>query len=1013
MIFFKLIRPYSQCTNHKSANLIRKEFVDYFTKDLKHNVIRSSPVSPITDHSLAFVNAGMNQFKGIFLNHHEPPAMKVVNSQKCIRVGGKHNDLSVVGNDSYHHTFFEMLGNWSFGDYFKEEACSYAWNLLTNVYGIPKEYLYVTYFGGNEELGMGPDMECKDIWLRLGLPECRVLPFGMRENFWEMGMSGPCGPCTEIHVDYMKRPANQAARVNKGYADLMELWNIVFIQYERLANGCIVPLPKHHVDTGMGLERLVTLLQGKKSNYDTDLFQPLFNAIQKLSNAPEYKGTFGNNDTGQIDYGYRILADHVRMVTVALADNMLPEQHPKLRRVLRSAIDIGEKIFRKSGIVAKLTCNVTDNLGEAYPELYNNLKQVQRIIDFEEDLLKRLRNTSGKMWNNMVKIRPELASITDWMAPGLVDGYKDLQSMLKDLRKTNVLSGTIAFKLYDTYGLNSETIAELAQIESLYFDEAGFEKELDNRRYQSRIGLDKRTILTKESLRILEENHVPKTNDSFKYNYTYDESSYEFPTLNSKLLGIIINGNLVTSKNCSEITTNNRIAINIDEILNSTDEIGIILDKTVCYSLEGGQVSDKGNIRIKNLLFNINNVRKVNGYVIHLGHFAKTDAPTSELQLQMEDDCLVNIEPNIRVGAMKHHTAAHLLNAVVKHVMQVAHQRGCAVDMDSLKLQFNSFGEQLTSKQMKIIEDCINNNIESRAAVTVQTLNSLELLKQNDITLLPGEIYPYTGIRVIEINTDDLKAKEACCGTHVHNTGVLQYFCFLAYTSKGATKRTVKAVVGDRALRMKEAGERIWKRIVELEATSDKFTYELFNAEINRIKQEINDENILLPYLIKEKCLTHLEKLSKTVWLREKENEKACIIREISNAADSSSRCLVHCLKKNPTHLSLHEIVSFFSETPILILSHINGSVKARCSVPQETISNTFNAQTWMDIVLQVFNAEHRPVKGFNPMLVASMKSTQVSQNDFQIYMEKAIMQATRFASVHLQKTEPINYKNQ
>ncbi|XP_011051624.1 PREDICTED: alanine--tRNA ligase, mitochondrial [Acromyrmex echinatior] len=1026
MISLKLIRPYSQFTNNKPANLIRNEFLDYFTKDLKHSFIRSSPVSPITDHSVAFINAGMNQFKGIFLDYYKPPVTKVVNSQKCIRVGGKHNDLSIVGKDSYHHTFFEMLGNWSFGDYFKEDACSYAWNLLTNVYDIPTEYLYVTYFGGNEELGMSPDLECKDIWLRLGLPEHKVLPFGMRDNFWEMGVSGPCGPCTEIHVDYMKRSTNQAERVNKGYADLMELWNIVFIQCERLTNGCIVPLPNHHIDTGMGLERLVTFLQGKKSNYDTDLFQPLFDAIQKHSNAPEYKGKF-DDDTGKtmvtelsLDYGYRILADHARMITIALADDMLPEQHPKLRKILRHAMDIGEKTFRKSGIVSELACNVADNLGVTYPELHTNLKQVQKIIDFEEELLKRLRNTSGKMWNKMIKTRPELIAVTDWMAPGLVDGYKDLQSMLKELRKTNVLSGIVAFKLYDTYGLNSETIAELAQIECLYFDEIDFEKQLDNRRYQSRIGLDKHsTVITKESLGILKKNHVPKTDDSFKYNYTYNGNIYEFPVLSSKLIGIIVNGELVASKNYSDIktnNTNNKTVVNIDEILNSTNKIGIILDKTICYSLEGGQVSDKGNIRIKNLLFNIDNVRKVNGYVIHSGYFAKTDLSISELHLQIDDDCLVNIESNIRIGAMKHHTAAHLLNAALKQVMQVIYQRGCTVDMDSLKFQFNSLGEQLTLEQMKTIEDCINNVIQSRAVTTVQTVNSLELLKQNDVMLLPGEIYPYTDIKIVEINTNDLKAKETCCGTHVHNTDVLQHFCFLTYTSKGATKRIVKAVVGPEALRMKQAGENICQRISELEGVlrSDKFTYELFNTELNRIKQEINAQNIQvpLPYLIKEKCLTQLENLSKIAWLREKEIEKDFITREIIDATDSSSCFIVYCLNKNPIYLSLHEVVSLFSEIPILVLSYTNGFVKARCSMPQEIASSAFNAQTWMNIILQIFNAEYGSIKGFKPMLVASMKSTKVSQ-DFQIRMEEAITEATKFASAHVKKVEFTNNKNQ
>ncbi|XP_014470633.1 PREDICTED: alanine--tRNA ligase, mitochondrial isoform X2 [Dinoponera quadriceps] len=951
-------------------------------------------------------------FKGIFLNYYEPPATKVVSSQKCIRVGGKHNDLDIVGKDSYHHTFFEMLGNWSFGDYFKEDACSYAWNLLTNVYGIPKEYLYVTYFGGNKDLDIAPDLECKDIWLRLGLPEYKILPFDVRDNFWEMGISGPCGPCTEIHVDYMKRSVNQAARVNKGYADLLELWNIVFIQYERLANGCIIPLPKHHVDTGMGLERLVTLLQGKKSNYDTDLFQPLFHAIQKYSNAPKYKGTFNNDDTGKIDYGYRILADHARMVAVALADDMLPEQHPKLRRVLRNAIDIGEKIFRKTDILAELVRHVADNLGEAHEELHNNLKQVDKIIQFEQDLYNRLRNTSGKRWKEMVKIRPELASVTDWTASGLLDGYKNLQTVLKDLRKTNVLPGTVAFKLYDTYGLNSETITELAQIESLHFDEVDFKNQLDIRRYQSKIGFNKyNAIFTEDNLKILEENHVPKTDDSFKYNYMHNGSNYEFSALNSKLIGIIINGKLVASMNYSHTAkpndVNSKTAINVSDILNSKDEIGIILDKTVCYSIEGGQVSDRGNIHVKNLLFNIHNVRKVNGYVIHFGQFEETNIPTSELYLTMEDDCSVNIDSQTRIDIMKHHTAAHLLNAAIKEVLHTVYQRACTVDKDSLKLEFNPFGEKLTLEQVKTIEDRINNVIQSNVAVTVQTLNSLQLLAQDDITLVPGEIYPYTNIRIVEINANDLKAKEACCGTHVHNTGVLQHFYFLTHTSKGATNCTVKAVVGPRTLRMKQAIEKIQHKITELENTlqSTELTYEAFNAKINRIKEKINDrtEQISLSYLFKMDCLTHLKNLSVKKWLQEKEIEKASVTREITTATDSSY-FIVHCLDKNPTYLSLHEVVSLFSGTPVLVLSHNNGSMKARCSVPQEIVSSVFNAQTWMDIVLKIFHAKYGPIKGFEPMLVACMKSKQMSRDFIEMHTKRAIAEATKFASAHVKR---------
>jgi alanyl-tRNA synthetase len=258
------------------------------------------------------------------MGNQVPAHKRVTNSQKCIRVGGKHNDLSIVGSDSYHHTFFEMLGNWSFGDYFKKEACGMAWELLTKVYGIEPARLYVTYFKGNPELNLPADLECRDIWRELGVPADRIIGFG-KENFWEMGTSGPCGGCTEIHVDHLPsyKTLNRAKDVNQDLSSLTELWNLVFIEYFRNPNGSIVKLPEKHVDTGMGFERLVAFLQGKNSNYDTDLFQPIFRRIQEVTGASGYSGTF---DTSNLDTAYRILADHTRMVAVSLADGMFPEE---------------------------------------------------------------------------------------------------------------------------------------------------------------------------------------------------------------------------------------------------------------------------------------------------------------------------------------------------------------------------------------------------------------------------------------------------------------------------------------------------------------------------------------------------------------------------------------------------------------------------------------------------------------------------------------------------------------
>ncbi|XP_076161952.1 alanine--tRNA ligase, mitochondrial isoform X2 [Ptiloglossa arizonensis] len=868
MNFWFLIRRYSTSNAvKKSAKLIRNEFLDYFEKDLGHTFIRSSPVRPLHDPTVAFVNAGMNQFKGIFLDYYDPPVTKAVNSQKCIRISGKHNDLNIVGNDVYHHTFFEMLGNWSFGDYFKEEACRYAWNLLTKHYGIKEDFLYVTYFAGNEQLGLEPDLECKDIWLSIGISKDKIVPFGLEDNFWEMGISGPCGPCTEIHVDHTKQIINQSTRINKGYADLTELWNIVFIQYERLSDGTIVPLSKHYVDTGMGFERLVALLQEKKSNYDTDIFQPLFKAIQKFANTPEYKGQF-YNDESSLDSGYRILADHSRMITVALADGMMPEDHNKLRRIIRKAIAVSEKTFKKEGMLLELSNAVADNLGDVYPELQNNLKKVQKIIEFEEDLFKSLRIASDKKWKQILKIRPELVTITNWMTPNLFEGYNYLQSNLKDSKETKILSGYVAFKLYDTYGLTVETIIKLAEIESLYFDEKAFQDKLENIKYRSRIGLMKDSeIVIKKVVEILEKNRIPKTDDIFKYKYTFDGNNFQFPKIESKIIGLIINGNLILNRE-NEIVNSNR---NSDEEV----EIGIILDKTLCHSWKSGQSPDTGVICTTDLIFNINNVNKINDYVIHFGKFAQNNSKFLGETLKVGDSCVVSINPEFRTGVMRHHTAAHLLNASIQQAMQIAHLRSTLIYSDILRLQFNCFGNELTFEQLERIENCLNSLINADVPVKIRTINSSELLEEDCfITSIPKEVFPYTGIHLVTIDTRILKSKEACCGTHVPKTGILEDFCFLFYSSTKTGKLTIKATVGPRARFAKLKGENVENEILNLEhkLKTNEVSYKTFTSLSKDIEDKItnDDTEMLIPYIIKKKCLTKLTVLKKYAAVRKR-----------------------------------------------------------------------------------------------------------------------------------------------
>ncbi|XP_066595577.1 alanine--tRNA ligase, mitochondrial [Prorops nasuta] len=993
----------NKATTAKTSKVIRQEFLNYFSKDLGHTFIQSSPVQPFNDKSIAFVNAGMNQFKGIFLDLCKAPAPKIVNFQKCIRVGGKHNDLVLVGNDTSHLTFFEMLGNWSFNDYFKREACEYAWNLLTGPYEINKECLFVTYFGGDKSHNLPPDLECRDIWLNIGLPENRIIPSDMKNNFWEMGPVGPCGPCTEIHID-RNLYFTQYGQTNETNMDLIELWNLVFMQYKRIEDGSIIPLSKHHIDTGMGFERLVSLLQRKKSIYDIDIFQPLFAEIQKCTGAPKYKGTFQNNGNN-IDYGYRILADHSRMITVALADNVLPEKNHKLRRIIRKAIDTSENIFKQGGLLQELACIVADDLADVYPELHTNLSQVNMVLQFEIELKKRLQGASFHKWKKLIELRPELEIVSDNLAPGLSQAYMFIQDKLPTMQNNNVLSGDVAFKLYDTYGLNLQTIVELAKVESLKFDEIAFEEEMSKTRYRSKIGFDRYTA--RKLIVKFNDKCIPKTCDALKYKYTVDRETYEFPIIKSQVLAVIINDNVIFEDVHQELS---------NMLLKKTSKatIGIILDKTAFYSTEGGQVHDKGYIYTKDYTLIIDKVEKVEGYVIHYGEL---DAPNFKvlkslnmLDLQNSNNCTVCIDKHVRVGAMRHHTATHLLNAALKQILPVHHQASSTIYNDSLKFTFNTYGRKLKSVEVARIEDLINDLIGKDVAVITKVIDSFHLINHNDITLTPGEIYPYNNIRIIEIDSGDFKSREACCGTHVHKTGFLENFCILSVTSKGASLCGIKALAGSEAVKANKESEAILSQILNMKT----FAHAVKNCnEISYLCSKIDDigksvkNKELLPYLKRETIILEIEKLKK--YLKDQEtaiNRRNLIIDITKTIQSNTAPFIVYKIETN-TFLSVEELVKLNSNVPILLISYTKTTVKAQTYVPQEIVSSEFSAENWLKIVEDFFDAKKENIQGFDSSIISSTKPTKYKRNqltDLQFSLEEASQKAIKFAEFYLNR---------
>src|SRR5262245_42072019 len=437
----------------RSSSEIRQQFLDFFCKKYGHTNIPSSPVVPHDDPTLLFANAGMNQFKPYFLGTEKPPHKRVANTQKCIRAGGKHNDLDDVGKDTYHHTFFEMLGNWSFGDYFKKEAIAWAWELLTSKewWGVDPSRLHVTVFEGDEKNGIPRDDEAAGFWRAVGVPESHIHLGNKKDNFWEMGNTGPCGPCTEVHID--RTPDKSGAKlVNAGTDKVIEIWNLVFIQFNRNEDQSLTPLPAKHVDTGMGFERICSVLQGKNSNYDTDVFTPIFDAIRRVTNADPYTGKLDDLK----DTAYRVIADHIRTLTFALTDGATIGNVGRdyvLKRILRRAERYGYQVLStQEPFLHMLVPTVVEQFGDAFPELRRDPQKVRdQILDEEVAFLRTLKRG--------------------------ITLFNRIAAEMKKTGRTQV-SGKEAFQLHDTHGVLIDITQQMAAENDYTVDVAGLEQAM-------------------------------------------------------------------------------------------------------------------------------------------------------------------------------------------------------------------------------------------------------------------------------------------------------------------------------------------------------------------------------------------------------------------------------------------------------------------------------------------------------------------------------------------------------
>ncbi|XP_033225687.1 alanine--tRNA ligase, cytoplasmic [Belonocnema kinseyi] len=724
-----------------SAKEIRQIYIDYFKKQKGHIYVHSSSTIPHDDPTLLFANAGMNQFKPIFLGTVDPNSdmskwVRVVNTQKCIRAGGKHNDLDDVGKDVYHHTFFEMLGNWSFGDYFKKEICTWAWEFLTDVLKLPAQQLYVTYFGGDEKSGLPPDDECKQIWLSLGVPRTHVIPGSMKDNFWEMGETGPCGPCSELHFDRIGG-REVPELVNMDDPDVLEIWNLVFIQYNRESSGELRPLPKKHIDCGLGLERLVSVIQNKRSNYDTDLFVPIFEAIQKGTGAPAYQGRVGNDDKDGIDMAYRVLADHARTLTIALADGGVPDNTGRgyvLRRILRRGVRYAtEKLNAKPGFFASLVNVVVSILGDVFPEVKKDPDSIISIINEEEtQFLKTLTR-----------------------------GRNLLNRTIGKLESCKVVPGEVAWRLYDTYGFPVDLTQLMAEEKGLEVDMQGYEeaKKLAQIASQGKTGeIDDRVNLDIHAITELQEKGIKPTNDSPKYKYIVNspdkKAEYVFSSCTSTVIALRRGKQFVKE-------------------VSSGEEVGILLDQTSFYAEQGGQIYDEGflvKVGDEDTEVRVKNVQVRGGYVLHIG-------TVGEGVLKEGDKVYSNIDTARRRLIMSNHTATHVLNHALRNVLGTeADQKGSLVAPDRLRFDFTNKGG-MTTQQLKKTESITNEIIDENKKIFAKE-SKLSLAKTvQGVRAMFEETYPdpvrivSVGIPVEDLEKDPLNpagtktSVEFCGGT--------------------------------------------------------------------------------------------------------------------------------------------------------------------------------------------------------------------------------------------------------
>lgn len=727
---------------------IRRSFLEFF-RSKEHTIVPSSSLLPDSPN-LLFTNAGMNQFVPIFLGTTPCPysPARAADTQKCIRAGGKHNDLEDVGLDTYHHTFFEMLGNWSFGDYFKKEAITWAWELLVDRWEFPAERLYATVYSPAVGDPASFDDEAHALWSELfrsrGLdPAIHVVPGNRKDNFWMMGETGPCGPCSELHIDLTPAGDTKGALVNKGSAECIEIWNLVFIQFNANPDGSFVPLPACHVDTGMGFERVCSVIQCTKgftefsnvviSNYETDLFRPIFEAIGALcgrkygSTLPQPSGDGAMapvTDQEKDDIAFRVIADHLRTLGFAIADGIQPgnaERHYVLRRILRRAVRYGRTLGFNAPFLHKLTPILATLMGDAFPEVRTKQDLITETLKREEEAFHKTLD-------------------------------KGLALFEAEAAKGKGISGEVAFRLYDEQGFPLDLTELLARERGLAVDQPGFEVLMEQQRARARAA-QKKEIISVSSL----ETTTPTAFTGF------DAAETEATVL---------------------------------EVVRIKERTAVILDRSVCYAEMGGQLGDSGSLTTGGSLWRVSDTQKNGPTWLHFIEMTEgEEAPLPGASITL------SIEHPRRAAIQRHHTVTHMLHWALRETLgETVSQKGSFVGPDKLTFDFSSGA--MTPEQVSSVEKLVNERILENASVSWQEMPFADVKGRPGILQFFGDKYGDT-VRVVQIGGKpgslDGYSMELCGGTHVRGTGEIGLFRIVSEAAVAAGVRRIEAVAGHEA----------------------------------------------------------------------------------------------------------------------------------------------------------------------------------------------------------------------